>query len=213
VRNAQGSHALVLRNASNSAISGNIVDGAPAGANGIHVEIGTTGQTTPTGIAVSGNAVTGVGGHGVVLYQVADFSCTGNAVTAATSDGIHVDDGSSGTNQTKNGIVADNIIANVGTYGIHLLGTSTNINVLNNVVISAGSGTLHSDAGVTNSGTSFFGATPVNQPNTTGTISGFTANAGTAMNSGSTSTGGVGTAAYTFGDLVLALKHLGLLAS
>lgn len=51
------------------------------------------------------------------------------------------------------------------------------------------------------------------QQTTTGTTGGFTAGAGTAMNSASTSTGGTGTAAYTFGDVVLALKTLGLVAA
>ena len=50
------------------------------------------------------------------------------------------------------------------------------------------------------------------QSDVTGTTSGFTANSGTAMNSASTSTGGTGATAYTFGDVVLALKQLGALA-
>jgi hypothetical protein len=49
------------------------------------------------------------------------------------------------------------------------------------------------------------------QQDTTGTTGGFTAGAGTAMNSASTSTGGTGSTAYTFGDVVLALKTLGFL--
>lgn len=57
----------------------------------------------------------------------------------------------------------------------------------------------------------FFGAAPVGQQNTTGTTAGFTAGSGTAMNNASTSTGGLGSTAYTFGDLVRALKRLGLL--
>jgi hypothetical protein len=57
----------------------------------------------------------------------------------------------------------------------------------------------------------FYAATPVVQPSTTGTTSGFTVGSGTAMNSASTSTGNTGTLAYTFGDVVLALKQLGLL--
>lgn len=46
----------------------------------------------------------------------------------------------------------------------------------------------------------------------TGVTSGFTAGAGTAMNSASTSTGGTGTTAFTFGDVVAALKKIGVLA-
>ena len=59
----------------------------------------------------------------------------------------------------------------------------------------------------------FWNVTPVIQPATTGTTTGFTANAGTAMNSASTSTGGTGTKAYTFGDVVLALKQSGIMAA
>lgn len=59
----------------------------------------------------------------------------------------------------------------------------------------------------------FFGSTAVVQPATTGTTTGFTAGAGTAVNDASTFTGNTGTAAYTIGDIVLALKQLGLMAA
>lgn len=59
----------------------------------------------------------------------------------------------------------------------------------------------------------FFSATPVAQPATTGTTTGFTAGAGTAARVDSTYTGNTGTAAYTVGDIVKALKDLGLLAA
>lgn len=57
----------------------------------------------------------------------------------------------------------------------------------------------------------FFGATPVAQQATTGTTTGFTAGSGTAAKDDSTFTGDSGTAAYTVGDIVLALKNLGIL--
>lgn len=44
-----------------------------------------------------------------------------------------------------------------------------------------------------------------------GVTSGFTANTGTPMLSGSTSTGGSGSTVYTFGDIVAALKTLGVI--
>lgn len=59
----------------------------------------------------------------------------------------------------------------------------------------------------------FFNVAAVGQQATTGTTTGFTAGAGTTMNSASTSTGGSGEKAYTFGDLVLACKNYGLLAA
>lgn len=58
-----------------------------------------------------------------------------------------------------------------------------------------------------------FGATPVEQQDTTGTTTGFTAGAGTAVLSDSTFTGDSGSAAYTVGDIVLALKNVGILAA
>jgi hypothetical protein len=59
----------------------------------------------------------------------------------------------------------------------------------------------------------FYAATPVVQQATTGTTTGFTANSGTTVRDDSTFTGNSGTKAYTVGDIVRALKNLGLLAA
>lgn len=59
----------------------------------------------------------------------------------------------------------------------------------------------------------FFGATPINQPHTTGTTSGFTGGAGSTVDSAATFTGGLGSTAYTISDIVLALKQLGIIKS
>lgn len=69
---------------------------------------------------------------------------------------------------------------------------------------------LHIDA--KNKGVGFFGATPIQQPSTTGETGGFTAGAGTAVKSDSTFTGDIGDTAYTLGDIVAHLKSLGLIA-
>lgn len=58
-----------------------------------------------------------------------------------------------------------------------------------------------------------FGATPVAQQTALGTTTGFTANTGTPMLSGSTFTGGSGSSAYTIGDVILALKNYGFLVA
>ncbi len=58
----------------------------------------------------------------------------------------------------------------------------------------------------------FFGVTAVVQPATTGTSTGFTAGAGTAVKDDSTFTGGTGSTAYRISDIVLALKQIGALA-
>lgn len=88
-----------------------------------------------------------------------------------------------------------------------------------NLIASEGSNITAGTTTGTKLGTSttqkfgFWNATPVVQPATTGTTTGFTAGAGTAVLSDSTFTGNTGSAAYTIGDIVLALKQIGLLAS
>ena len=80
-----------------------------------------------------------------------------------------------------------------------------------NVVVNNTTGTKIGTA--TGQKLGFFNATPVVQRSTTGTTTGFTAGAGTAVLSDSTFTGSVGSTAYTIGDVVRALKELGFLAS
>ncbi len=60
---------------------------------------------------------------------------------------------------------------------------------------------------------SWFGGTKVPQQNTTGTTQQTSAGTGTAIKTDSTTTGGVGTTAYTVADIVLALKNYNLLAA
>lgn len=59
---------------------------------------------------------------------------------------------------------------------------------------------------------SLWNATPIVQPSSTGQTAGFTAGAGTNVVDASTFTGGVGSTAYTIGDIVRHLKNFGLIA-
>lgn len=70
------------------------------------------------------------------------------------------------------------------------------------------------DGMLVDGGLGLWGASvPSQQYNIEGTTTGFVAGSGTGMNDDSTSTGGVGTKAYTFGDVVACLKELGAMAS
>jgi len=79
-----------------------------------------------------------------------------------------------------------------------------------NIVVNSTTGTKFATA--TTQKIAFYNATPIVQPATTGTTTGFTAGSGTGAKSDSTYTGNVGSSAYTVGDIVLALKNLGLMA-
>lgn len=89
-----------------------------------------------------------------------------------------------------------------GTGGLYVSG---------NIVVPTVTGTKIGTAAAQLIG--FWNATPVVQPSTTGTTTGFTAGGGTATKDDSTYTGGVGSKAYTVGDIVLALKQAGIMAA
>lgn len=105
------------------------------------------------------------------------------------------------------------INAEDGTPVINLANSTGLITIANgkNVAVGSTTGTKFGTSASQKIG--FFNATPVVQPSTTGTTTGFTAGSGTAAKSDSTYTGNTGTAAYTVGDIVNALKKLGLLAA
>lgn len=69
------------------------------------------------------------------------------------------------------------------------------------------------DGGVVSGSVGFFGHAAVGQPTALGGSVSFAAGAGTAVNNDSTFGGGVGSSSYTIGDIVTALKNLGLIAS
>lgn len=102
------------------------------------------------------------------------------------------------TNSFVTGTVAGDLViynSTGGTKGVHIAG--------------AASSAIHVSG---NADIGLYGVTPVGQYSTTGTSTGFTAGAGTTVTHLSTFTGGIGSTAYTIGDIVRALKLLGPLA-
>jgi hypothetical protein len=95
--------------------------------------------------------------------------------------------------------------------GVVTVAAGLTITDAKNIVVGSTTGTKIGTATTQKIG--FFNATPVVQPSTTGTTTGFTAGAGTAVLDDSTFTGGSGSKAYTVGDIVKALKALGILAA
>jgi hypothetical protein len=91
--------------------------------------------------------------------------------------------------------------------------TFTGAQTLSDVDIVLGTTTGTKIGTATTQKLGFYNATPVIQQATTGTTTGFTANSGTTVRDDSTFTGNSGTKAYTVGDIVRALKNLGLLAA
>lgn len=96
--------------------------------------------------------------------------------------------------------------------GSFTVASITALTVPNGGTIATGTGTGAKIGTATGQKLGFFNATPVTQQGTTGTTAGFTSGAGTTAKQDSVYTGGTGTAAYTVGDVVLALKNLGFLA-
>ena len=92
-----------------------------------------------------------------------------------------------------------------------VVGTTLTMADAANIVLNATTGTKIGTA--TSQKLAFYNSTPVVQPAATGSVTGFVAGSGTASKSDSVWAGTTGSAAYTVGDIVTALKALGLLAA
>jgi len=165
---------------------------------GVYIDFGTDGKiilTADSAVEIPGNLT--VEGNFTFGDAAADtFTVTGKL----DADG-DVDLGS-----------GDDTI-NIGSGGGDTVNLKEDITIADgkNIVVNTTTGTQIGTGATQKLG--FFGATPVAQPSSTGQTSGFTAGSGNAVNDDSTFTGGVGSTAYTIGDIVKHLKTLGLIAS
>ena len=174
---------------------------------------GTFTSLTATSISASDGNITNVG----------DINCDSiSADDAATGLNVIFDGTDTGDNKitlTDNLASALDITESSNSY---LKFTTTNsgekvvfgkdldISGDHDLIVGTSTGTKIGTAATQKIG--FFNATPVVQQNTTGTTTGTTGGSGTALHTNATITGGVGSTAYTVGDIVKALKTLGLLA-
>jgi len=198
--------------ASNSVnIDGGAIDGAVIGANS--AAAGTFAALTSTSINVSDGNITNAG----------DINCDSiSSDAAATGLNIIFD----GTDTGDNGITITDNLANAldikeasvsylkftTTNGGEkvVLGKDLDISGDHDLIIGTSTGTKIGTAATQKIG--FFNATPAVQQTAAALTTGTSAGSGTALHANATITGNVGSTAYTVGDIVKALKTLGLLA-
>jgi hypothetical protein len=174
----------------------------------------TAAAGTFTSISASDGNITNVG----------DINCDSiSADDAATGLNVIFDGTDTGDNKiTLTDNLASALDITESSSGSYLKFTTTNsgekvvfgkdldISGDHDLIVGTSTGTKIGTAATQKIG--FFNATPVVQQNTTGTTTGTTGGSGTALHTNATITGGVGSTAYTVGDIVKALKTLGLLA-
>ena len=198
-----------------------------------------TGTVNAAALTLSGVHTSPVGSAGAPSYTFAGFTAYGMYFNS--SSGLVFSHNSADIFGTRSGQLAMPSATRVAWSNGTITGTmDTGLSRVSAGLIAVGDGTAgntsgslsltgvtHADGGNiilgTTTGTkigtattqklAFYNSTPVVQPSTTGTTTGFTAGAGSAVDSAATFTGNTGSTAYTIGDIVRALKTLGLLAA
>lgn len=171
------------------------------GSGGTNGQVLTTNGSGTTSWTTNGaGTVTSVGGTGTVngLTLTGTVTSTGNLTLGGTLD-LSAPPAIGGSN------------AAAGTFTSLTANTSLTMADSANIIVNTTTGTKIGTS--TSQKLAFYNSAPVVQPAGTGTVTGFTVGTGTGVNDDSTFTGNTGSAAYTIGDIVKALKDLGLLAA
>lgn len=156
------------------------------------------------------------------------FSVTKNDTNTRVFSGLQIkptlNTGASNTNTTIDVLQIDTVNTAITGLTVNLIDAMSGgaskwaLNSAGTVTVADGGNHVFGTTTGTKIGTattqklSFWNSTPIVQPNSTGQTAGFTAGVGSAVLSDSTFTGGVGTKAYTIGDIVAHLKNIGLIA-
>lgn len=205
---------------------------------GVGVFNGGTGRAT-AGYNVNHNGAFGTDPEYYVGYGIEANAVVGVNMTGTYTYGIDLTAGSYVTGQlilkNNSGVYARNnagsgdiLVLKIGTDDSLTVGPTGSLAAINldsttklnwslitadNVHFQFSSGANGSKiATAANQKIAFYGLTPVVQPSTTGTATGFTAGGGTTVTDASTFTGAVGSTAYRISDIVKHLKNLGLIA-
>lgn len=182
----------------------------------------TDGNGVTTWTTNGSGTVTSVGGTGSVngLTLTGTVTSSGSLTLGGTLDlSSPPAIGATAPNTGKfTSVTSGTLKAADGTTAMTVADTTGNVAFSGGVTLNAQSITTDTTSGLriatgTSQKVGFYNHTPVVQPSGTGVTAGFTAGTGAAVLDDSTFTGNTGSAAYTVGDIVKALKDLGLLAA